>query len=335
MKPLSNIILSIVVLGSISIGTYLYIQTSQQTKTIQNGTLIQPNENNVAQAGKLNSEVEVKLEKNIKKKYINSDPAKYQLDIPVLTFHHIDPVPGDQKNNAIAKGLRVSPEAFDAQMYRLKEKGFTTLHIDEYTAITNGDKPLREKSILITIDDGFMDNYAVAFPILKKYGLVGNFAIITNVLGTSEYMTKENVQDMYKSGMGIMSHTTLHCALAVKQNTGGVISYQPNIPSENVEPCPDFSFPGPLTLGQVEYELKQSKNDLENLIGGEVDTIVYPYGNYNKSTIEIGKKVGYKFGFTTKASLVPFSKETELFELPRISVQGQEDASIQGYFATI
>jgi peptidoglycan/xylan/chitin deacetylase (PgdA/CDA1 family) len=334
MKLITSVILGFVTLSGIGAG-YMYSQNYQKQQKPTQISISKPDENSISKTGNIPSQVPVNIEKNSKKSYTNTDPNKHQLDIPVLTYHHIDPVPADQKNNAIAKGLRVSPEGFDAQMKKLKEKGYKTLHIDEYTAITNGDKPMPEKAVLITIDDGFIDNYAVAFPTMKKYGLVGNFAIITNVLGTGEYMTKENVQEMHKNGMGIMSHTTLHCALAVKQNNSGVISYLPNIASETVEPCPGFTSPGPLTLGQVEYELGQSKKDLEKLIGAEVDSIVYPFGNYNKSTVELGKKVGYKFGFTTKSTLSPFSKETELFELPRISMQGQEDAIIRGFFATI
>jgi peptidoglycan/xylan/chitin deacetylase (PgdA/CDA1 family) len=269
------------------------------------------------------------------KNYINKDPEKYQLDIPVLAYHHIDNVPEDQKDNPIARGLRVSPGAFENQMKLLKEKNYTTLHIDDYTLIVNGDKPVPENSILLTFDDGYTDNYEIAFKVLKKYDLIGNFAIVTDVLSTREYMSPENVKEIYNAGMGIMSHTTLHCSLAQKKVENSEIIYLPNLESEGVEQCPDFTFGGALTKGQVEYELVRSKNDLEKLLGTKIDTIVYPYSNYNKTTLEIAKKVGYKFGFTTKFSLPENKDSFILFQLPRIIIGGQENPELQGFFTGI
>jgi peptidoglycan/xylan/chitin deacetylase (PgdA/CDA1 family) len=264
-------------------------------------------------------------------KFINTDPTKFQLDIPVLTYHHISTLPADLENDAIAKGLRVSPAAFENQMKTLKDKGYTTLNIEDYEKITIGDKPMPKLPILLTLDDGYTDNYENAFPILKKYGLIGNFAIITDVLSTREYMSLDNVKELQKAGMGIISHTTLHCQLA--QKTNGV--YLDNLPGDTVEPCPQFTYPGGLTIGQADYELKESKAKLEKELNINVNSVVYPYGNYNKKTLELDKKNGYKFGFTTKGSVTPMSFDTTLLELPRITVAGQQTPELRGFFYSI
>jgi peptidoglycan/xylan/chitin deacetylase (PgdA/CDA1 family) len=260
------------------------------------------------------------------------DTSKFNLDIPVLMYHHIDPIPADQAGDAIATGLRVGPETFDLQMKTLKEKGYSTLHIDDYIQIVYGYKKAPQKSVLITIDDGFLDNYKVAFPILKKYNLIGNFAIITNVLSTREYMSLENVKEIHKAGMGIMSHTELHCSLAPRTTVDGVRVYGENTASTTYEPCPEFTFGGTLSKGQVEYELKKSKEFLEKELNTEIRSIVYPFGNYNKTTIELAEKTGYTFGFTTKYELNPLTNDTTLLELPRISVPGQQTTELKGFF---
>jgi peptidoglycan/xylan/chitin deacetylase (PgdA/CDA1 family) len=265
-------------------------------------------------------------------KLSNTDPSKFQLDIPVLTYHHIATIPDDLKNDAIAVGLRVSPDAFDAQMKKLKDKEYTTLTIEEYEQITVGDKPMPKNPILLTIDDGYTDAYEQAFPILKKYGLVGNFAIVTEVLGTREYMSLNNVIEMQKAGMGIMSHTTLHCQLAQRERKNGVNVYLDSLPGDELKPCPQFTYPGGLTVGQADYELKESKKFLQDKLGISIDSVVYPFGNYNPKTMEIAKKNGYKFAFTTKGSVTPLKPETTLFELPRTTVGGQQTPELRGFF---
>jgi peptidoglycan/xylan/chitin deacetylase (PgdA/CDA1 family) len=280
--------------------------------------------------------VEPKKPEVQKKNYpATTDLKKINLDIPVLTYHHIDTIPAGFENDAIAVGLRVSPAAFDAQMKTLKDKGYKSLHIDEYEEITLGLKPAPEKSVLITIDDGFIDASTQALPILKKYGQIGNFAIITGVLGTREYMTLDQLKEIQKSGMGIMNHTHFHCTLSERITQNGQRVYLPNSGIEDVEPCPSFTFGGTLSKGQVEFEMADAKKFLDKELGIDVRSIVYPFGNYNETTPSIALKTGHNFGYTTKGSVVPFKPETTLFELPRISVVGQQTAELRGFYVGI
>jgi peptidoglycan/xylan/chitin deacetylase (PgdA/CDA1 family) len=263
----------------------------------------------------------------------NTDFTKFQLSIPVLTYHHISPVQPEIINNAIEIGLRVGPETFENQMKALKEKGYTTLTIDQYEEIVRGDKPIIPKSVLITLDDGFLDNYENAFPILKKYSLVGNFAIVTGALSKPGYMFMEQVKEMHQAGMGIMSHTNFHCQLAIKEVKNNKVAYLDNAIEPIEKPCPSFTALTALTTGQVLDELKTSKIILEKALGIKINSIVYPYGNYNRFTTEAALQAGYTLGFSTKGSVVPFSPETTLFEIPRRSVQGQQSPELKGFFA--
>jgi peptidoglycan/xylan/chitin deacetylase (PgdA/CDA1 family) len=336
-------LVSILVFAAILYGSYLFFNSVRQpsSKNIFDQPNTQAQSTQKDQAPKSSKVVNnqaaepTKPTKSEPTKLINTDPAKFQLDIPVLTYHHIATLPADLAGDAIAVGLRVSPNAFDAQMKKLKEKGYTTLTIEDYEQITVGDKPMPKNPILLTIDDGYTDAYENAFPILKKYGLIGNFAIVTDVLATREYMTLDNVIEMQKAGMGIMSHTTLHCQLAQRERQNGVNIYLDNLPGDELKPCPQFTYPGGLTIGQADYELKESKKFLQDKLGINVDSIVYPFGNYNPKTIELAKKNGYKFAFTTKGSVIPLKPDTTLFELPRTTVGGQQTPELRGFFVGI
>jgi peptidoglycan/xylan/chitin deacetylase (PgdA/CDA1 family) len=323
----------------VGFGIYSFFQSLSQPK---NNEL--PQSQNSDNTTKKDSSIPIKKETNaqkeepkVQKKSYSATPdlKKIYLDIPVLTYHHIDTIPAGFENDSIAVGLRVSPAAFDAQMKTLKDKGYKSLHIDEYEEITLGLKPAPKNPVLITIDDGFIDASSQALPILKKYGQIGNFAIITGVLGTREYMTLDQLKEIQKTGMGIMNHTHLHCSLAERITQNGQRVYLPNSGIEDVEPCPSFTFGGTLSKGQVEFEMADAKKFLDKELGIDVRSIVYPFGNYNETTPAIALKTGHNFGFTTKDSVAPFKPETTLFELPRISVGGQQTAELKGFFVGI
>ncbi|MBC7472205.1 MAG: polysaccharide deacetylase family protein [candidate division SR1 bacterium] len=344
MKVKNNLLIyliSILIFVTILTGSYFFFKNiGPNNKDLFNQPSLQAQNSDKGESPKSTKMLDKKPEK-VKSdkpepiKLVNTDPNKFQLDIPALTYHHIATLPDDLKNDSIATGLRVSPDAFDAQMKKLKDKGYTTLSIEEYERITVGDKPMPKNPILLTIDDGYTDAYENAFPILKKYGLIGNFAIITDVLSTREYMSLDNVITMQKAGMGIMSHTTLHCQLAQRERKNGQNIYLDNLTGNELKPCPEFTYPGGLTAGQADYELKESKEFLQKKLGIQIDSVVYPYGNYNPKTMELTKKNGYKFGFTTKGSVTPLKPDTILFELPRSTVGGQQTPELRGFFVGI
>ena len=80
--------------------------------------------------------------------------------VPVLMYHHINPHKGDM--------VTITPEAFEGQMEYLYRAGYRTLKIAELIAYINGGLTLTQKAAVITFDDGWLDNYMYAFPILKN-----------------------------------------------------------------------------------------------------------------------------------------------------------------------
>jgi peptidoglycan/xylan/chitin deacetylase (PgdA/CDA1 family) len=96
--------------------------------------------------------------------------------IPVLMYHHVSPNPGL---------VTVSPETFHAQMAWLAKHNYRSIGTDDLAAFLNG-KPLPEKSVMITFDDGYLDNYLYAHPVLQAFGLKAVLFIITGWLSEGE-----------------------------------------------------------------------------------------------------------------------------------------------------
>lgn len=86
---------------------------------------------------------------------------KYADVVPVLMHHHVSPTPGM---------ITVSPENFESQIAWLAREGWTAIGLDDLSGFMAG-QPVPQKSVVITFDDGYLDNWVYAHPILQRYGM--------------------------------------------------------------------------------------------------------------------------------------------------------------------
>ena len=182
--------------------------------------------------------------------------------VPVLMYHSI----------AVEKGnpIRMPVEQFDKEMKYIKDQGYTTLTMKELYDYFENKVPVPTKSVVITLDDGYEDNYTAAFPVLKKYGLKATIFMITSTIDVNpKCLTSAQLKEMDKAGIEIESHTVTHTDLDT------------------------------LSYSQQLAELKDSKTALENLLGRTVDYVAYPEGRYNDDTVKAVAATGYKMAFTT------------------------------------
>ncbi|MBI3755819.1 MAG: polysaccharide deacetylase family protein, partial [Deltaproteobacteria bacterium] len=101
--------------------------------------------------------------------------------VPVFMYHHVSPHRGDM--------VTVTPDVLEAQMRFLKEAGYRTLSAEEIVSHAGGKSAVSGKAVAITFDDGYLDNYMYAFPILKKYNIKTTiFIVIDWVEKSSEFV---------------------------------------------------------------------------------------------------------------------------------------------------
>jgi peptidoglycan/xylan/chitin deacetylase (PgdA/CDA1 family) len=131
-------------------------------------------------------------------------------DVPILMYHYISAAPSAQ--DRIRYGLSVSPEMFGAQLKLLQDNGFTTITLrDLYNYLAIGT-PLPNNPIILTFDDGYLDNYTNAFPLLQKYNMIGTFFVLTGPAddGDPAYLTWDMIQEMSNAGMDMQLHSRAH-----------------------------------------------------------------------------------------------------------------------------
>lgn len=215
--------------------------------------------------------------------------------ILVLNYHQID-----NKANPLA----IPPATFDAQMKYLVDSGCVTITPDELYAGLNGEIDLPEKPVLITFDDGYIDNYTNAFPILKKYGLHATIFVIPAFTSVNpNYMTWEQLKEIEANGITIESHTLTHPKL---------------------EELPD---------DEIRSELLNSKNLLEQNLGHPVEFLAYPTGTYNLHIAGIAQNVGYKGAFTIKYGIVDCG--SNFFALERVPIFNTAQNTMKDFYERI
>lgn len=103
------------------------------------------------------------------------------------------------------------PQQFKTQMKYIKDNGYTTLTPKQLYNFFVENKPIPKKSVVITFDDGYLDNYKYAYPILKEFNLKATiFVIASNIDKDNRCMTSKQLKELQNNGIDIESHTFNH-----------------------------------------------------------------------------------------------------------------------------
>lgn len=208
--------------------------------------------------------------------------------LPILMYHSID-YTADKKNK-----ITVSPEAFTRQMKFLRDNGYNVIPLNEAVYYIKDKKRPPSKTLAITLDDGYENNYKNAFPAARKYNIPITIFVVTDIVGRKGYLTWEEIKEMSDSGVvDIESHTRSHPWL-----TG-------------------------LDGGALKEELEDSKKILEEKLGKKIDYVCYPMGGYNERVKKAAGAAGYKAAFATKPRRP--ASDYDLFEIKRVRISPTAD----------
>src|ERR1700690_3539681 len=130
----------------------------------------------------------------------------------ILAYHNI--LPMTRIESIYNKNYVLEDVKFEQQMKYLRDHGYSCIDITDIKNCLDSSFRLPAKPVMITFDDGCLDNYQIAFPILKKYNLKATFFIVTDSIGRRGYVTWEQIIEMSTAGMGIYSHTHSHANLS-------------------------------------------------------------------------------------------------------------------------
>ncbi len=225
---------------------------------------------------------------------------------PILMYHSVN-----KEVNPYIKALIVSPDTFEKQMRFLKIHKYNVIPLEDLAGLIRQAKPIPAKTVVITLDDGFKDNYTEAFRVLKKYRLPATIFIIINEVGRADRLNWAEIKEMKACGLVDFGSHTMG--------------------------------PDPLIKITSREELKKqifdSKKILEEKLGGEVGSFSYPEGMFNEDIRKLVIDAGYKCAVATKTGLDHPWKDVFLLKRLRISENCRNmfvfAAEISGYYTYI
>ena len=221
-------------------------------------------------------------------------PPAGAVTVPILMYHHIAIAGPDA--DAVRRDLSVTPTAFAAQLGYLAENGYHVVSLAALIDHLAASTPLPSNPVVLTFDDGYLDNYTSALPLLRARGFTATFFLITDFVGHGEYMSWENARELRQAGMDVGSHTVDH---------------------------PDLST---LSTDRLLRQLSDSKQALQSQLGTPVSLLCYPSGRYSQAVMSMAAQAGY-VGAVTTAYGDAHRAQTQM-ELSRIRVRGNDSMEL-------
>lgn len=190
--------------------------------------------------------------------------------LTIFMYHHVGPVTIEKE-----RIFFISPEIFAQHIDIIKSNGFTPLSLEQVEDAFLHKKDLPEKSVLITLDDGWADNFEYAYPIaIEKDVPITIFLNSALIDVDPQIVTWEQIFEMKKSGkVSSSSHGAHHKRLR------------------------------DLSDEEVMFELKTCKQVLEEKLKQSVIGFCYPYGAVDRRVRRLTFEAGYQMDFGTRQGL--------------------------------
>lgn len=209
--------------------------------------------------------------------------------VPILAYHRVNDTDDNPETLTVAD--------FDAQMKYLVDSGYKVISPADLLDAWENGKPLPEKPVVITFDDGHADIYKNVFPILQKYNMRATVFVVTDHMGTTDYLTWDQARALQNGGfVDIESHTMTYKNLAT------------------------------LRGDKLWNEIYGSKQAIEWALKKPANFIAYPEGKYTVEAEETSKEVHFRAGFIEDYGLA--KNEPNRFILTRIPVVGSNSHTL-------
>jgi peptidoglycan/xylan/chitin deacetylase (PgdA/CDA1 family) len=210
--------------------------------------------------------------------------------VPVLTYHRVAPL------SAVGlTDLKVDPANFAAELSALHSAGYHTIHQAQlFDALYRGAS-LPSKPIIISVDDGYVDDVRTILPDLQRWHMVATFFVITGRTTEPGFVSAAQIRALDSAGMDVGDHTAHHLDLPM------------------------------LTPAELQSEIAGSRAVLEGVLGHPVYYFAYPFGAFNDAVVQEVRTAGFTMAYTTAGGTR--ESTTSPLTMPRIHVGRSETPS--------
>ncbi|KJU82560.1 polysaccharide deacetylase [Candidatus Magnetobacterium bavaricum] len=236
--------------------------------------------------------------------------------IPVLMYHHV---------NDSGSFITVDVARFEQQMRLLQRMGYRTLHTADLLEVAVGGVA-PQRCVMITFDDGWLDNYVYAYPILKKYGHKAVIFVVTS------WITEQGLRPRMDEGFTTPLPSHKECVRMVEEGNGaqcvlswqelgkmersGIIDVQSHTHThvrfdQRYEDNAD-------RLAHLHSDLQRSRGLIRERLDKESHGLCWPWGVYDEGWIATATQAGFKALFTTRTGTN--TPQDGLLEIKRIVI---------------
>jgi peptidoglycan/xylan/chitin deacetylase (PgdA/CDA1 family) len=205
--------------------------------------------------------------------------------------------------------LTISADLFERQLALLRRRGYRSGDLDALAELSAGR--VVGPTAFLTFDDGFVDNFETALPLLREHGFGAFVFVLPPLLDTGgnfewpemaedlerhretmRSVTWPMLEQMREGGFEVGSHTLSH----------------PHLPR--------------LAGEELREELWQSRAAIKERLGS-CDTIAYPFGEWSPEVAAAAADCGYSFAFTLPT--VSGQRQATPLSIPRVNVDYRDD----------
>jgi peptidoglycan/xylan/chitin deacetylase (PgdA/CDA1 family) len=189
----------------------------------------------------------------------------------IVYYHRID----DEPHRSC-----VTPAAFADQMRLLREAGFNVVPLAALHANLEQQRPFAERTVAITFDDGFADNYTHAFPVLARHALPATIFLAAGFMDGDDLpvlrdrsgikpLRWSEVDEMARHGVAFGAHTMTHRSLPA------------------------------LDAADLRQEIEGSRDLIARRLSRDVDTFCYPRGQFDDRVKHAVRAAGFRIACST------------------------------------
>jgi peptidoglycan/xylan/chitin deacetylase (PgdA/CDA1 family) len=200
----------------------------------------------------------------------------------VLMYHRF----GDARHPS----TNIRLDQFEEHLRELSSGKYKVLHLTEIAAAIREKRPLPDRAVGLSIDDGFLSIYREAWPRLRAAGIPFTLFVATNDIDRRlpDFMTWDQLRELVKAGATIGAHSASH----------------PHMPM--------------LTTEQNRAELAKSNARLRAELGKQPELFAYPYGEFRSSLRDLVVEAGYVAAFGQHSGVL--HAEGDIYYLPRFAM---------------
>jgi peptidoglycan/xylan/chitin deacetylase (PgdA/CDA1 family) len=189
-------------------------------------------------------------------------------------------------------------------MRYLREHDYHVINLATLMGWFAGQTLLTERSIVISFDDGFLDTFEYACPVLREHGFTATFFMISGLLGkTNSWMTAQGhprtrlmdwreIESLTSDGFEVGSHSETHRDLTV------------------------------ISPADAKKEIESSKRTLEDRLGVPVKFFAYPFGRYDDTARQLVRDAGYRAACATAPGFL--TRDADNYRLCRLEIAGTD-----------